>query len=91
MWRQSCATVCLEVFRKWIHDQTVSGRVSKPGFTCLNFNMLCPLKLQGTRPKAATYHVSQGALLEVGERPAATAGPGEQDSVLADADTDTRR
>lgn len=34
--------------------------------------------------------VSQGAVLEVGERLAATVGPGEQDHLLVITDTDTK-
>lgn len=55
VWQQRCATVCLEVFRQWIHDQIVSGCALKPDFACLNFNMPYLLKLQGTHTKAVTH------------------------------------
>lgn len=52
--QQKCATVCLEVFRQWIHDQIVSGCALKPDFACLNFNTPYLLKLRGTYQKAVT-------------------------------------
>lgn len=87
--QQKCATVCLEVFRQWIHDQIVSGCALKPDFACLNFNTAYLLKLRGTYQKSSDTSVSQGAMLKVGGRPAATAGLGEQDHLLVITDTAT--
>lgn len=81
MWKQSCATFHLEVFRQWIQDQTVSGCASEPGCTCLSFNRL--YLLRGARPKT-----SSTSLPKVTERPAAAVGPGEPDHLLVVGDRD---